>query len=839
MSLRCAVSKRAILPLFSSSKLSPTPVMPRRPEPSGKLRRRSFEELRVRFTQAAQARFEQLGLSRATRLPTDTEFSRVFECGGYTDRANGAELLRQFRDDDLELGKFIPGLSRPLVTARLAQLRCARASQATIEAAEHIALGSIPLGARVAAVGARPDWALEPLSGKRTPATHWRRIPYLDPRVAGDCKFTWELNRHQYFLTLGQAYALTGDERYAAIIAAHLWSWMDDNPPQIGINWTSSLELAFRAISWIWALALIRHSRHLTTPLYVRTLKYLYRHARHIERNLSTYFSPNTHLTGEALGLLYIGTAFPQFARAHQWRLNGRRILTEELDRQLFADGVYFEQATSYHRYTTDFYLHAELLTKSSAPSSAPAVEPRLHALLDFLLHITKPDGTAPLIGDDDGGRLVMLGQRPVNDFRDTLAIGAALSHRGDCASVAGDAIEELIWLLGSTGLETYDHLRAVPPASTSRAFADSGYFVMRESWDSHADWGIVRCGQHALRSGAHAHADALAIEVSIAGRSMLVDSGTYVYTAAQADRDYFRSSAAHNTLTIDGASSAEPAASAFKWRSVPCSRTSAWASSATFDFFEGEHDGYLRLDSPAIHRRAVFFLKGEYWVLRDRVESDGDHRVALRLHWAPDVAVSVLDAGILRADARGSGGAPVAARFFARRGRLSCEAGWVSSAFGTRQPASVSVFDVDSEKTEDIVTLLGASCALRIDDCDWRPGADRRPGLLRVVTPTAVDTILSGPSDDADDPSIASDGAWTWLRRSLDGELAAFAVVRGSTLRIDGAPAFQTSVAVDHVVGRRDGDHWHVEVQPPSASVRYSLARLPSTDEPCAASVE
>jgi len=810
--------------------------MPRRPEPSGKLRRRSLDELRVRFTQAAHARFEQLGLSRETRLPTDREFRRVFDWGADTDRADGAELLRQFRDNDLELGKFIPGLRRPLATAHLAQSRCPRASQATIEAAQQIAFGSIPLGGRVVAVGTPPDWSLEPVCGKRAPATHWSQIAYLDPRVAGDCKFTWELNRHQYFLTLGQAYLLTADDRYASIIAAHLSSWMEDNPPQIGINWTSSLELAFRAISWIWALALIRHSPSLTGSLYLRVLKYLYRHARHIERNLSTYFSPNTHLTGEALGLLYLGTAFPQFAVAHRWRLTGRRILAAQLARQLFADGVYFEQSTAYHRYTTDFYLHAALLTQSGGPSSG--VDPRVDALLNFLLHATRPDGTTPLIGDDDGGRLVMLGQRPANDFRDTLAIGAALSRRGDCASVAGNSIEEMIWLLGSQGLETYDHLRAVPPADTSRAFADSGYFVLRERWDSDADWALVRCGPHAPLSGAHAHADALAIDMSIAGRSMLVDPGTYVYTAARVDRDYFRSGAAHNTLTIDGVSSAEPAASAFRWRSVPCSRTSAWESTATFDFFEGEHDGYMRLDSPATHRRAVFFVKGEYWVLRDRIESDGDHRVALRLHWAPDVAVSVVDATILQAVAAQGSGASVAARFFARRGRLSCETGWVSRAYGTRQAGEVSVFDVESQKTEEIVTLLGASRALLVKDCAWRPGADCRPGLLRVTTPTAVDTILTGPTDGADDPSIVSDAAWTWVRRSLDGELAAFAVVRGSTLLIDGRPAVQTSVAVHHAVGRRDGERWHVELQPPSAR-RFSLASLDSIDEPCAASVE
>ncbi|HEX4468496.1 MAG TPA: heparinase II/III family protein, partial [Gemmatimonadaceae bacterium] len=578
--------------------------MPRFVERVRKLRKASIDELRVRCAQAARARLERLGLSSDSRLPTDREFGQLFDCGQTDQLADGESLLARLRGSHI-VGHVLPGLADPEHTALEFRRRCPEAAAAMVAAAERIAAGQVDLGDRRVAVGPRPDWTLEPRSGKRAPAIHWSRVAFLDPDVAGDCKLTWELNRHQYFVTLGQAHLLTGDARYASLVVDHLGSWLDANPPKIGINWTSSLELAFRAISWVWTLYLLRQSPCLEGTFFLRVLKSLYLHARHIECNLSTYFSPNTHITGEALGLLYIGTAFPDFRRAAHWRSLGARILADQLDRQLFADGVYFEQATYYHRYTVDFYLHALLLTQSNEPWLEGMVRPRLHSLLDYLLFITRPDGTSPLIGDEDGGRLVMLGERPTNDFRDTLAIGAALVGRADCAHVAGHAVEELSWLLGPSGLRAYDALPRTPPAGTSRAFAQSGYYVMRERWDRTANWALVRCGPHASQTGAHAHADALALELSLAGHTVLIDPGTYCYTASRADREYFRGSAAHNTVTLDERSSAEPGESVFNWQSVPQSRATAWVTTPIFDFFKGEHDGFRRLASPAMHSRA------------------------------------------------------------------------------------------------------------------------------------------------------------------------------------------------------------------------------------------
>ena len=818
--------------------------MPRLLERVRKLKGISINELRVRCSQSAHARLERIGLSSDSRLPSDKSFAQLLDLPGGGQVADGNELLGRFRQHARISGHFLAGRCEPAATAREFQRRCADAAATAIAAAERITRGQVDLGDRLVSIGSRPDWTLEPLSGKRAPAIHWSRIAYLDPLVAGDCKLTWELNRHQYFVTLGRAYLLTNDDRYASFIADHISSWMDDNPPKIGINWTSSLELALRAISWIWALYLVRDSSRLEGPVFLRALKYLYLHARHIERYLSTYFSPNTHLTGEALGLLYIGTAFPEFKRAAHWRSLGRRILGEQLERQLFGDGVHFEQSTYYHRYTTDFYLHALLLTQSSDPRLADIIRAKLGRLLDYLLHITRPDGTSPLIGDDDGGRLVVLGERAANDFRDTLAIGAAVLQRGDCAYVAGQSVEELLWLLGPSGIRAYDGLTATPPECRSRAFAESGYFVMRESWDRAADWAVVRCGPHAPPTGAHGHADALALELSVAGHPVLIDPGTFIYTASRAERECFRGTAAHNTVTVDDVSSAVPGHSVFKWKSAPRSRVNAWVTNETFDFFEGEHDGYLSLEPPAVHSRAAFFVRGEYWVIRDRIRTDGRHRLALHLHWAPGITVRREDLDSLSAHAiAGTKAIEVNARIFSRSGELSCEQGWVSSAYATRTRAPMCVFRVETEHTEEVVTVLARSTApVRLQDCAWRAGDDGDGGILTVATSSTSDTILTGPTmpDGIERDGIASDAAWTWVRRSLSGELLAFALIQGRRLVIDNKPEFEADGVVDWALAQRRRGEWHVDVQGQRQLATVSPSSKGNwSEDSCAAFVE
>ena len=179
------------------------------------------------------------------------------------------------------------------------------------------------LGYRNLPYGASPDWHRDVVHGRTAPRVFWADVPYLDPGC-GDHKVTWELNRHQHWMSLGRAFWLAGDAAYARTFVDQLYSWLDANPPLSGINWASMLELAFRTISWTWTLeffADIDTAIADDRPWRIDLLLALDRQLAHIAANLSRYFSPNTHLSGEALALYtWCRSPSPSCAKAARGR---------------------------------------------------------------------------------------------------------------------------------------------------------------------------------------------------------------------------------------------------------------------------------------------------------------------------------------------------------------------------------------------------------------------------------------------------------------------------------------------------------------------------------------
>jgi hypothetical protein len=457
----------------------------------------------------------------------------------------------------------------------------------------------------------------------------------------------------------------------------------------------------------------------------------LHVHARHLEVHLSTYFSPNTHLTGEALGLVYIGTHFPELRGAPGWVERGERILFSELGRQLRPDGVYFEQSTYYHRYTADFYLHLALLRRQPGEALDARLAAALEALLDHIVALMRPDRRWPLIGDDDGGRLLMLKRRDANDFRDTLALGGALLERPDYCFGAGAPAPELVWLLGSGGPARFERMGMRKPAVPS-GFPDGGYFVMRDGWGSEANFLVVDCGPLGGLNGGHGHADTLAVEVSSGGRPMLVDPGTYTYVATTADRDRFRSSAAHSTVTVAGRSSSLPA-TPFRWASRAEAQLVRWEVTDAWTLFEGSHDGYAGLVPPAVHRREILFVPHRAWIVRDRVASAAAHPFEVRWQVAPGLEVdSVGDRGWSLRDAAGPGLLVVASA-----GSAGIEESWNSPVFGARLRSSTCLATMKPEDGNVIVTALVPMGP------GERPVVDFQKDRVRISTPAWTQEIL------------------------------------------------------------------------------------------------
>jgi len=630
--------------------------------------------------------------------------------------------------------------------------------------------------------GSPIDWHLEPTSGRRSPLVPWKQLDSLDPSLTGDKKVVWELNRHQHLLTFGRAFLTTGDDRYAAAIGEHITSWIRENPLAQGINWVSSLELAFRSIGWLWSLALIRTWRKWPALPLADIARALYLQGCHIETYLSTYSSPNTHLTGEGLGLYYLGTFMPELKRAERWRGLGRSILLQQLEPHVRPDGVYFEQSTWYHRYTADFYMHFVVLAERAGDRLPSRVRERLAALLDHLMWITRPDGTSPYLGDDDGGKLVKLEDRAPNDWRDVLSNGAVMFWRGDYKHVAGEFSEETYWLFGPDARAKFKCISATPPALTSRAFLDGGIYVMRSGWSQNSNYLLIDCGPHGAMNCGHAHSDALAIEVAALGATTLVDPGSFTYTGSAELRDLFRSTAMHNTLTIDGLSSSVPAGP-FKWKHVANCTMHCWHDHAGFTYFEGSHDGYKRLPDPATHTRDLLFVNREYWLMLDRVDATGEHEYAIHFHLAPGIdAILSQEAGRLEAHATS---ATLDLVCLGGLGAWHVADGPFSPCYAAKVQAPHGTYAVETKGPLALFSVLFPRAPGQLPPEIRNLDLGHAKGLV-LATPRFRDFVLWSGNAVLQEGLYAADFEWVWVRRSpSDGFLERAVFLHGRCISI------------------------------------------------------
>jgi hypothetical protein len=488
-------------------------------------------------------------------------------------------------------------------------------------------------------VGSPPRWHREASSGTEAPRRHWSRIDHLDTALVGDHKLLWELNRHQYLLAPAFCWLLDRDARRFELIQGHLQSWLADNPPRQGVNWVSSLEVAYRAIAWCWLLSMLRDAPW-KPDLRTGLLGSLEAHARHVERYLSTYFSPNTHLTGEALGLFYVGTVLPDSSQARRWRATGAAILEAAIGRQVFADGVYFEQASQYHRYTAEIYLHYLLLANASDYHVSDSVRDALGNLFTVLRSLASAPGRMPLLGDDDGGLLLSFDHRPPDDLRALLLAGAVALEQPELAPAEASP-SFAYWLCG---IEKTDVVRNAParvPNWLDVYFARGGLAVLRDGWDRSAAVGVIDAGPHGALSCGHSHSDALAMTLTLGASELFIDRGTLTYTGPE--RNEFRVTASHNTLEIDDTSSILPA-EAFKWLpGIPAPAQGIVCSSAHFSSFFGLAMGHVAGGRPSVHCRGALHQRGGAWVVHDRGARDSARAGVLRWQLAPHLTAVVL----------------------------------------------------------------------------------------------------------------------------------------------------------------------------------------------------
>jgi hypothetical protein len=629
--------------------------------------------------------------------------------------------------------------------------------------------------------GSPIDWHLDLVHGKQSPKKAFYKIRYLDFDQVGDCKVTWELNRHQHLVTLAKAYRLTEDRRYTDEILQQWRHWHAENPYAVGINWASSLEVAFRSLSWIWMYQLIEGTPALPPEFRKEWLRAQALNGRHIERYLSTYFSPNTHLLGEAVALLFLGTLCPEISRAEHWKSRGWEIILQEARRQVQPDGFHFEQSTYYHAYAVDFFLHAVVLASLNELAIPSEFEKTLERMLDALLLLGR-SGPPPHLGDDDGGRLFDPGRNRSEHLLDPLATGAVLFLRGDFKAAAGELREETIWLLGEQGVAAWDSAQEQWPAMASATLQSVGLYVL--TIPSPPSQLMIDAGS---QSAGHGHADALSICLQSQGHALLIDPGTLEYVGDGAGRDLFRSTAMHNTLRVDGLSQSE-LDGPFAWKQFAQVKAEQWITGETFDLFVGSHDGYSRLASPVVHRRLVFSLKSGLFLVRDVAQGVGKHRIDIAWHLGPEMRLRAEDVFQVKG---ASGGLAIL---------CADKHGWSeevrkdvwSPIYGKKEPITVLNFGSTFDLPTEFVTLL-------IPFDEFR-GA---PGKLKRTTGTTSDApvksyVYSTPSEEYyfffAEPgrpwahgAVASDAEFVCWQKKREGEDELLIFCNGSYVEIDG----------------------------------------------------
>lgn len=573
------------------------------------------------------------------------------------------------------------------------------ATRRLVAAAEGILAGRWPIfGHDRTDLSPLPDWFRDgatDLNEERLAYCFY--IDWRDEASGLDLKRIWELSRHHHLTVLAAAFALTRDPRYAERIAAHLQSWWRANPFLSGVHWTMGIEVGMRLIAWVWIRRLLQDWPG-AAELFERNpafVKQLYWHQSYLAHLHSHGSSANNHLLAEVVGLFASSCAFRGFPRTDAWRAKAAAIIEREAPRQTFPDGINRELATDYHGFVLELLLTALVEGIAGGHPLDLEVWRQAQNMTDALAATLDVRGRPPRQGDSDDGTALLLDAPGYDRWGSLLATGARLF--GPCDWWPQPHSTDLRTRLWST-LVTAPRSVAPRPAKRPSLFADAGLAILRDHAPADAEiWCRCDHGAHGHPPlFAHAHADALSIELRFGGVEILADPGTYCYQSDRAWRDYFRSTRAHNCLELADQDQSM-AGGTFLW--LTTARAELLSVSGLDDGpiaeWTARHDGYRRLVPSAEHARFVRLDRVNRSVtIADRVRTTGRHRCRLTFHFGPAVEVDLKGAiahlrwaidGELRAAVMTL---PMTLAWSLSKGERTPPSGWYSASFARKQPA-------------------------------------------------------------------------------------------------------------------------------------------------------
>ena len=463
-------------------------------------------------------------------------------------------------------------------------------------------------------LGERIHWHKDYLSGAEWSSGKPIPSPGGPSDHGPDIKFVWELSRFHQGVTLGRAFAITGDERYAEKFVALFTEWQRANGACDGPNWTCAMEVAIRAVNLLWAASLVSSSRAFRGEIretFVSSLlchgAYIFHHREYDERVVGNALLPinGNHYLSNLVGLLFISAAFPECRFSAEWQAFATREFFRELESQVDEEGVNWEYSPNYHRLVLELVLSTHILLERQGVSTPPPLRTKMKRMLDWMRHYRMPSGEIPAVRDVDNGRLCILGDDELTRHDHLMELGAKLF--GEPQFLPAQPHEDCLWLLGpKASTRTADHPGLAERLPPSRLFQNSGFAVMRK--DSLAVLAIC-CPKGMSGYCGHTHNDFLSFELEAYGRPFLIDPGSYVYSRSREWRNRMRGTACHNTLMLAGKEqNSFPAHELFEIDSLSKPTVREWKTQTEADILEGEYPIFLGEGKQAIHRRRFVF---------------------------------------------------------------------------------------------------------------------------------------------------------------------------------------------------------------------------------------
>ncbi|MBI9070039.1 MAG: heparinase II/III family protein [Melioribacteraceae bacterium] len=395
------------------------------------------------------------------------------------------------------------------------------------------------------------DWHKDLFSEFKYPFLRFDKIrygSYFDQGI--DLVFPWELSRFYFAPLLAQKYILSKDEKYYSKFKTLCLHWIEKNPFLYGVNWISTMDVSIRAINWITAINIFGEIVKNDTVFLKAISKSLFQHGEYISKFPAVYEKNITtnHTTAAFTGLLIISLSFPELSKAAKWQKQSYNGLVEAMDSQVYNDGVNFESAICYHKLVTEFFVYSVIFAHSKGILFPNYFLVKLFKMLEFIASYIDDNGHAPQFGDNDSGRVIILSQetsdfyKNEDDHRYLLELGTHLFENDFNWSKSNISK----WLPNIKKVSVKELNYKPIDYKKSYNFKNGGFYILKNS-NFHLVVGNCPLGQNGR--GGHNNIDTGSFTLSVLGKPLIVDPGSYCYSRDRKTRDKFRHYTYHNTL--------------------------------------------------------------------------------------------------------------------------------------------------------------------------------------------------------------------------------------------------------------------------------------------------